>query len=210
MFNLLSKVWPRSTARYTATDGEFTMTAITPTAIPGYVAGTWDIDSMHSDVSFSVRHMMVSKVRGRFNNVSGRLVTATDLLDSSVTADIDVNSFDTGNAQRDEHVRSADFLHAAQYPTMTYRSTGIRRDGDDLVVDGELTLHGITRQVPLALEVTGFGPDPYGGTRVGVSATTKINRKDFGIDTELPLDGGGVVIGETVQISLDIQAVLAS
>ena len=186
------------------------MTAVTPTTIPGYVAGIWDIDSAHSDVSFSVRHMMVSKVRGRFNNVSGRLVTAADLLDSSVTADIDVNSFDTGNAQRDEHVRSADFLHAAQYPTMTYRSTGIRRDGDDLVVDGELTLHGITRQVPLTLEVTGFGPDPYGGTRMGVSATTKISRKDFGIDTDLPLDGGGVVIGETVQISLDIQAVLVT
>jgi polyisoprenoid-binding protein YceI len=186
------------------------MTAVTPTTIPGYIAGIWDIDSAHSDVSFSVRHMMVSKVRGRFNNVSGRLVTAAELLDSSVTADIDVNSFDTGNAQRDEHVRSADFLHAAQYPTMTYRSTEIRRDGDDLVVDGELTLHGIARQVPLTLEVTGFGPDPYGGTRMGVSATTKINRKDFGIDTDLPLDGGGVVIGETVQISLDIQAVLAT
>ncbi|HVE97037.1 MAG TPA: YceI family protein [Pseudonocardiaceae bacterium] len=186
------------------------MTTVTPTTIPGYLAGIWDIDSAHSDISFSVRHMMVSKVRGRFNNVSGRLVTAADLLDSSVTADIDVNSFDTGNAQRDEHVRSADFLHAAQYPTMTYRSTGIRRDGDGLVVDGELTLHGITRRIPLALEVTGFGPDPYGGTRVGVSATTKINRKDFGIDTDLPLDGGGVVIAETVQISLDIQAVLVS
>ena len=186
------------------------MTAVTPTTIPGYIAGIWDIDSAHSDVSFSVRHMMVSKVRGRFNNVSGRLVTAADLLNSSVTADIDMNSFDTGNAQRDEHVRSADFLHAAQYPTMTYRSTEIRRDGDDLVVDGELTLHGITRQVPLTLEVTGFGPDPYGGTRMGVSATTKINRKDFGIDTDLPLDGGGVVIGETVQISLDIQAVLVT
>lgn len=186
------------------------MTAVTQTAIPGYVAGIWDIDSTHSDVSFSIRHMMVSKVRGRFNNVSGRLVTATDLLDSSVTADIDVNSFDTGNAQRDEHIRSADFLHAAQYPTMTYRSTGIRRDGDDLVVDGELTLHGITRQVPLALEVTGFGPDAYGGTRVGVSATAKINRKDFGIDTDLPLDGGGVVISDTVQVSLDIQAVLVA
>ncbi|MGH3774367.1 MAG: YceI family protein [Pseudonocardiaceae bacterium] len=184
------------------------MTAVTPTMIPGHIAGTWDIDATHSNVSFSVRHMMVSKVRGRFNGVSGRLVTGADLLDSSVTAAIDVNSFDTGNAQRDEHIRSADFLHAAQYPTMTYRSTGVRRDGDDIVVDGELTLHGITRQVPLALEVTGIGPDPYGGTRVGFSATTKINRKDFGIDTELPLDGGGVVIGDTVQISLDIQAVL--
>jgi polyisoprenoid-binding protein YceI len=183
------------------------MTAAT-TSIPGYVAGTWDIDAAHSEVSFSVRHMMVSKVRGRFNGVSGRLVTGTELLDSSVIAEIDVNSFDTGNAQRDEHIRSADFLHAAQFPTMSYRSTDVRRDGDDLVVDGELTLHGITRQVPLSVELTGFGPDPYGGTRLGLSATTKINRKDFGIDTELPLDGGGVVIGDTIQISLDIQAVL--
>lgn len=183
------------------------MTALA-TAIPGYVAGTWDIDAAHSDVSFSVRHMMVSRVRGRFNGVSGRLVTGDDVLDSSVTADIDVNSFDTGNAQRDEHIRSADFLHAAQFPTMTYRSTGLRWDGDDLVVDGELTLRGITRQVPLTVELTGFGRDPYGGTRAGFSATAKINRKDFGIDTDMPLDGGGVVIGETVHISLDIEAVL--
>lgn len=154
--------------------------------------------------------MMVSKVRGRFNGVSGRLVTSAHLDDSSVTAEIDVTSFDTGNAQRDEHIRSADFLHATEFPTVTYRSTGVRHEGDDLVVDGELTVRGITRQVPLAAEFTGFGPDPYGGTRVGLSATTKINRKDFGIDTELPLDGGGVVIGDTVQISLDIEAVLVS
>ncbi len=182
--------------------------AVAAKTIPGYLAGTWDIDGTHSDVSFSVRHLMVSKVRGRFNGVSGRLVTGADVLDSAVTAEIDVTSFDTGNAARDEHIRSADFLHAAQFPTMTYRSTGLRWDGDDLVVDGELTLHGITRAVPLTVELTGFGPDPYGGTRAGFSATTKINRKDFGIDTELPLDGGGVVVGDTVQISLDIQAVL--
>ncbi|MGH3673706.1 MAG: YceI family protein, partial [Pseudonocardiaceae bacterium] len=94
------------------------------------------------------------------------------------------------------------------YPTVIYRSTGVRRDGEALVVDGELTLHGITRAVPLAVEVSGVGPDPFGGTRAGFSATTKISRKDFGIDTEMPLDGGGVVIGDTIQISLDIQAVL--
>ena len=183
------------------------MTTLT-TALPGYVAGTWDIDAAHSDVSFSVRHMMVSKVRGRFNRVTGRVVTGDDLLDSSVTAEVDVTSFDTDNPQRDEHIRSADFLHATQYPTMTYRSTGVRRDGDHLLVDGELTLRGITRQVPLTVELTGFGRDPYGGTRAGFSATTKINRRDFGIDIELPLDGGGVVIGDIVHISLDIQAVL--
>jgi polyisoprenoid-binding protein YceI len=181
----------------------------TPTStIPGYVTGIWDIDATHSDVSFTVRHMMVSKIRGRFNDVSGQLVTGADLLGSSVVAEIAVSSFDTGNAQRDEHVRSADYLHAAEFPTMTYRSTGVRRDGENLVVDGELTLHGVTRVVPLAVEVSGFGPDPFGGTRAGFSATAKISRKDFGIDTELPLDGGGVVVGDTIQISLDIEAVL--
>jgi polyisoprenoid-binding protein YceI len=182
------------------------MTAVA--TIPGYIAGTWEIDATHSDVSFSVRHMMVSKVRGRFNDVSGRVMTGEKLQDSSVTAEIDVNSFDTGNSQRDQHIRSSDFLHAAKYPTMTFRSTGVRNDGEDLMVDGELTLHGITRRVELAVEVTGFGPDGFGGTRVGFEATTKINRKDFGINIELPLDGGGVVVGDTVQITLDIQAML--
>lgn len=186
------------------------MTAHPTPAIPGYVVGTWDIDATHSAVSFSVRHLMVSKVLGRFNSVRGRIVTGADLLDSSGTAEIDVDSFDTGNAQRDEHIRSADFLHAAQFPTMTYRSTGIRRDGEDLIVDGELTVHGITRQVLLTVELSGFGLDASGGTRIGLSATTKINRKDFGVNTELPLDGGGVVIGDTIQISLDIEAVLRS
>lgn len=186
---------------------EVPMTTATGT-IPGYIVGTWDIDAIHSDVSFTVRHMMISKVRGRFNDVSGQLITGADLLDSSVVAEIDVSSFDTGNAQRDEHVRSADYLNAAEFPTMTYRSTGARRDGEDLVVDGELTLHGITRAVPLTVELSGFGPDAFGGTRAGFSATTKISRKDFGIDTELPLDGGGVVIGDTIQISLEIEAVL--
>jgi polyisoprenoid-binding protein YceI len=184
----------------------FFMTAAA--TIPGYIAGTWEIDATHSDVSFSVRHMMVSKVRGRFNTVSGRVVTGEDLLNSSVTAEIDVNSFDTGNAQRDEHIRSADFLQAAEYPTISFRSTGVRRDGDVLVVDGELTLHGVTRPIELAVEVTGFGPDPFGGTRAGFEAITKINRKDFGVNIELPLDGGGVVVGDVVQITLDIQAVL--
>lgn len=178
------------------------------TTIPGYRVGTWEIDATHSDVSFSVRHMMVSKVRGRFNDVSGSVVTAENLRDSSVTAQIDVNSFDTGNAQRDEHIRSADFLHAAEFPTMSFRSTAVRGEGENVVVEGELTLHGVTRPVELDVEITGFGPDAFGGTRAGFSATTKINRKDFGIDIELPLDGGGVVVGDTIQVTLDIQAVL--
>lgn len=180
----------------------------TATQIPGYVAGTWDIDPVHSDVSFTVRHMMVSKVRGRFAAFSGAIVTGADITGSEVTATIDATSIDTGNAQRDEHVRSADFFDAANHPTWTYRSTGVRTDSGDVVVDGELTIKGVTRPVPLTLEVNGFGPDAFGGVRAGFSASATINRSDFGVDIAMPLDGGGVVVGEKVQINLEIEVVL--
>jgi polyisoprenoid-binding protein YceI len=185
-----------------------TMTAAAQTRIPGYLTGTWDIDPTHSDVSFSVRHMMVSKVRGRFASFTGEIVTGEDVTGSSVRATIDATSIDTGNAQRDGHVRSADFFDVENHPEWTYVSTGVRADGDDLVVDGELTIKGVTRPVPLALELNGFGPDAYGGTRAGFTATTSINRNDFGVDIVMPLDGGGVVVGEKVQITLEIQGVL--
>ncbi|WP_300015489.1 YceI family protein [Pseudonocardia sp.] len=178
------------------------------TQIPGYVAGTWDIDPVHSDVSFTVRHMMVSKVRGRFAGFSGEIVTGEDVTTSSVRAEIDAASIDTGNEQRDGHIRSADFFDVERNPTWTYTSTGVRVDGDDLVVDGDLTIKGVTRSVPLALEVNGFGPDAYGGTRAGFTGTTSINRSDFGVDISMPMDGGGVVVSEKVQITLEIQGVL--
>jgi polyisoprenoid-binding protein YceI len=182
----------------------------TTTQIPGYVAGTWDIDPVHSDVSFSVRHMMVSKVRGKFLTFSGEIVTGEGLTGSSVTATIDANSIDTGNDQRDDHVRSADFFDVANHPQWTYRSTGVRVDGDEIVVDGELTIKGVTRQVPLTLELGGFGPDAFNpeSTRAGFSASTSIDRNDFGVDIKLPMDGGGVVVGDKVQINLEIEAVL--
>ena len=187
-----------------------TSTTTTTTTIPGYVAGTWKIDPIHSDVSFSVRHMMVSKVRGRFGRFEGDIVTAPDPLDSSVTASIDLSSIDTNNPQRDDHIRSSDFFEVDAHPTMTYRSTALRPDGDGAyVVEGELTLRGVTRPVELNLEFNGFGPDPFGGTRAGFSATTEINRRDFGIDISMPLDGGGVVIGDKVTVNLEIEAVLA-
>lgn len=178
------------------------------TLIPGYIAGTWDIDPAHSDVSFSVRHLMVSKVRGRFNLSSGEIVTGATITDSAVTARIDVTSIDTGNADRDGDVRSANFFDAETHPEWTFRSTGVRTVGDEIVVDGDLTIKGITRQVPLTLEVNGFGPDSYGGTRAGFSASTTISRSDFGVDVHIPLDGGGVVIGDKVQVTLEIEAVL--
>lgn len=178
------------------------------TDIPGYVAGTWEIDPVHSDVSFTVRHMMVSKVRGKFHDVRGTIVTAENPLESQVSAEIDVNSVDTGNEQRDEHVRSAEFLDTATYPTMTYRSTSVRPKGDNLLVEGDLTLHGVTRPVELELELNGIGIDAYGATRAGFTATGQINRKDFGITIDMPLDGGGAVVGDKIQLQLEIAAVL--
>ncbi|OLT04926.1 hypothetical protein BJF90_20930 [Pseudonocardia sp. CNS-004] len=180
----------------------------TATTIPGYLAGTWDIDASHSDVSFSVRHMMVSKVRGRFGAFSGEIVTGETLADSTVTATIDATSIDTNNEQRDGHIRSADFFDVEAHPQWTFRSTGVRTDGGDLVVDGELTLKGVTRPVSLELEVNGFGKDAWGGTRAGFSASTTIDRNDFGVDIKMPLDGGGVVVSDKVQINLEIEGVL--
>jgi polyisoprenoid-binding protein YceI len=180
----------------------------TATQIPGYVAGTWTIDPVHTDVSFSVRHLMVSKVRGRFTSFEGTITTAADPTESSVEVSVDLSSIDTANADRDAHIRSADFFEVESHPTMTFRSTGVRADGDGYVVDGELTIRDVTRPVSLDVELNGFGPDPYGGTRVGFSATTEINRKDYGISIEMPLEGGGVVVGDKVQVTLEVEAIL--
>jgi len=176
--------------------------------IPGYQTGTWQIDPVHTEVSFSVRHMMVSKVRGYFTEFEGTIVTAENPTDSSVTASITLNSIDTRNEQRDNHIRSADFFDVAQHPTMTYRSTSLSGNGENWTVDGELSLHGVTRRVPLSLELNGFTADPYGGQRAGFSATAEINRRDFGIDISMPMDGGGVVVGDKITINIEVEAVL--
>jgi polyisoprenoid-binding protein YceI len=178
--------------------------------LPGYVAGRWSIDPVHSEVGFTVRHMMVSKVRGKFTKVEGELVTADNLLESTVSASIDLNSIDTSNVDRDNHLRSADFFEVEKFPTMTYRSTGIRTKGDDYILDGELTLKGVTLPVSLDLELGGFGPDPYGGTRAGFTATGEIKRSDFNVDFNAALETGGVVVSDKVSLNLEIEAVLAS
>ncbi|AEA25500.1 YceI family protein [Pseudonocardia benzenivorans] len=183
------------------------MTAAT-TQIPGYIAGVWDIDTAHSDISFSVRHMMVSKVKGRFGAFTGEITTGETLESSSVSVTIDASSIDTNQEQRDAHIRSADFFETDAHPQWTFRSTAVRAGGEGLLVDGDLTIKGVTKPVTLDVEVGGFGPDAYGGTRAGFTATTTINRNDFGVDISMPLDGGGVVVGEKVQISLEIEAVL--
>jgi polyisoprenoid-binding protein YceI len=177
--------------------------------IPGYVAGRWALDRAHSSVSFSVRHLMVSKVRGQFTDFDAEIVTGADPLASSVSATVDLSSIDTGNADRDAHIRSADFFDVDSHPTLSFRSTGIRADGDDFLLDGELTLHGVTRPVTLGLEVNGFQhASPFGDVRAGFSATGEINRKDYGIDINMPLEGGGVVVGDKVQLTLEIEAIL--
>jgi polyisoprenoid-binding protein YceI len=181
----------------------------TEVSIPGYEAATWNIDPVHSEVGFSVRHMMVSKVRGRFSTFSGQLVTAEDPTKSSVTAEIDLGSINTGNEQRDEHIKSPDFFDVENHPTMTYRSTGVRVEDGDYVLDGELTLKGVTKNVSLKLELNGFGPDPYGGTRAGFTATGEITRSDFNVSFNAPMANGGAVVSDKVTLHLEIEAVKA-
>jgi polyisoprenoid-binding protein YceI len=181
--------------------------------IPGYVTGAWTIDPAHSDVGFVIRHLMISKVKGHFTKFEGQIVTAQDPLKSEVTATTDMTSIDTASATRDEHLRTADFFEVEKYPTMSYRSSGIRPDGDGFLMDGELTLKGVTLPVPLKLEINGFGadpfaPDPAAGARAGFTATGEINRMDFGVSYNSPVPGGGVALGEKVQIILEIEAVL--
>ena len=181
----------------------------TETTIPGYEAATWNIDPIHSEVGFSVRHMMVSKVRGRFTTFSGQFVTGDNPADSSVTAEIDLSSINTGQEQRDEHIKSADFFEVEKYPTMTYKSTGIRVEDGEYIVDGDLTLKGVTKSVPLHLELNGFGPDPFGGTRAGFTATGELNRRDFNVTFNAPMANGGVVVADKIQLQLEIEAVKA-
>src|SRR4051794_30700381 len=184
------------------------MSVISETTVPGYTTGTWTIDPVHSEVGFSVRHMMVSKVRGKFADFSGEIVTGDNPLDSRVTATVDLSSIDTGNADRDNHIRSADFFDVDSHKTMTFRSTGIRADGDDYYLDGELSLRGIAKPITLRLELGGFGPDPYGGTRAGFTALGELKRSDFGVSFNAVLETGGAVVGDKVQLVLEIEAVL--
>lgn len=176
--------------------------------IPGYVAGTWDIDPLHTEVGFSVRHLMVSKVRGRFLRFEGSYVTGENPLDSSASATIDMTSIDTNNPTRDDDLRSSNFFEVDQFPQMTYQSGGVRMDGDQIVLDGELTAHGVTRSVPLRIEVNGFGGDPYGNQRSGFTATGSLNRSDYGMTFNVPLDGGGVMISDRIDITLEVEGIL--
>jgi polyisoprenoid-binding protein YceI len=180
---------------------------MTDTAIPGYLAGTWKTDRELSEIRFAVRMLMVSKVRGRFTGCDVTLVTGDDPLASSVSATIELASIDTGKGKRDDHLRSADFLAVQEHPTMSYRSTGIRPIAKGWDVDGELTLHGITRPVPLTVAASRFGPAANGDQRARFSATAQVNRGEFGIDRWA---GGGAVIGNKVALTFEIAVVRQS
>lgn len=178
------------------------------TAIPGYTVGTWVADPIHSEVGFSVRHMMVSNVRGRFAEFEATVTTAPNPLESTATATIKLASITTGNDQRDADLRTEGFLNVEKYPDMTFGSTGVRTADDGFLLDGDLTIHEVTRSVTLRVEPNGFGPDPFGFTRAGFTAVTEISRSDFGITGNMLIEGGGVVIADKVKIQIELEAIL--
>lgn len=172
----------------------------------------WTLDIAHSGITFSVRHMVVAKVRGRFTQWSGTLeLDEADVTRSKVEVEIDASSIDTGVAQRDEHLRSADFLDVQQFPTLRFVSQRVEQAGEDgLRVTGELTLHGVQRQVTLEVERGGNAKDPWGNQRAGFSAKLSILRSDYGLTWNQALETGGVLVADRIDIELDVQAVQAA
>jgi polyisoprenoid-binding protein YceI len=182
-------------------------------ATPQISTTTWNIDPVHSVAEFKVKHMMISNVKGQFPKVTGTLIfDEADLTRSQVEALIEAASIETRDAQRDAHLKSADFLDVEKFPTLSFKSTGIRlvRDGE-LAVEGNLTIRGVTRKLTFSVEgPTPPAKDPWGNTRVAVSTTTKINRKDFGLTWNAALETGGILVGDEVTITLDVQFVKAA
>jgi polyisoprenoid-binding protein YceI len=178
---------------------EASLQALTP--------GTWTVDTAHSSVGFVARHLMVSKVRGKFTSFSGTITVPEDPLASVVEATAAVTSIDTGDAKRDEHLRSADFFDADRFPAITFRSTGIERSGDGFVLQADVTIRDVTRSVAFELEFDGVSPDPWGGLRAGFAAEAEINRKDFGLVWNVSLETGGVLVGEKVKLVLEVEAI---
>jgi polyisoprenoid-binding protein YceI len=175
------------------------------TATTQLPTGTWAIDPVHSSIGFSVRHLMVSKVRGVFDTFSGAITVAEDGT-ASVRAEIAIDSVNTRNEQRDAHLKNADFFDAEKFPVATFVSTAVRTEGDGYVVDGDFTLKGVTKPISLALEFNGVNPGMGHGEVAGFEASVVLNRKDFGIDIDMPLETGGAVVGDKVTITLEIEA----
>lgn len=181
-------------------------------AMQEVTATTWKIDSVHSSAQFKVKHMMISNVKGEFGAISGWLhLDSAQLANSQVEASIDAATINTGDAQRDGHLKSPDFFDVEKFPVLSFKSTRVaKKDEAELAVAGELTIHGVTR--PVIFEVEGpsaSAKDPWGNTRVGLSATTRINRKDFGLTWNTALETGGILVGEEATISLEVQFIKA-
>ena len=175
------------------------------------MATNWSFDPTHSHIGFSVRHLMISKVRGQFNKwESSFAFDEADPTASKLSVRIDAASIDTREEKRDAHLRSPDFFDVEKFPALTFESTKIDRDGDDFVVSGNLTIRDVTRPVQLKVESLGRTRDPWGGERVGFSAATSINRKDFGLHWNVALETGGVVVGDKIEIGIEIEAVRAA
>ena len=175
-------------------------------------ATTWNLDPVHSIAEFKVKHMMISNVKGQFTGITGILTfDETDIARSRVEATIDASSINTRDAQRDAHLKSADFFDVEKFPTLSFRSTGVKRTADgELRVTGELTIHGATHEVAFKVEgPTEPAKDPWGSTRIGLSAVTKINRKDFGLTWNTALETGGILVGDEITITLDVEFVKA-
>ncbi len=183
------------------------MTSMTETTIPGYVAGTWTIDPVHSQVRFAVRHLGISKVRGGFASFAGAIEVAERPEDSTVAVSIDAASIDTKDQNRDEHLRSADFLDVDAFPTLDFRSTAVSGSADRWEVQGDLTVHGVTRPVVLSTGFDGVGGDPWGGQRAAFSASTELDRGDFGLTWNQTLDTGGLLVGKKVTVDLEVELV---
>ena len=183
------------------------MTTDTATEL-AHLTGTWDLDPAHTRLSFAARHAMVATVRGHFRDFSGVLFLDGERHENSrAEVTIQTASLDTGVQQRDDHLRSPDFLDVDRYPTMTFRSTRAELDADTYRLHGELTIKGVTRPVQLDIEYNGTATDPYGNLRAGFEGRTTINRKDWGLGWNVALEAGGLLVGEKVKIELDVSAV---
>lgn len=181
-------------------------------AAPQTATSTWNLDPVHSVAEFKVKHMMISNVKGHFTGISGVLaLDENEIANSRVEATIDASTINTRDPQRDGHLKSPDFFDVDKYPALVFKSTAIQRTGrDELAVTGDLTIHGVTRQVVFDVDgPTPPGKDPWGNTRLGLSATAKINRKDFGLTWNAALETGGILVGDEVIITLDVQFVKA-
>ena len=171
-------------------------------------AGTYELDAAHKRVGFVVRHLMVSKVRGNFGEATATITVAEDPMQTAVTATINTASINTGQSDRDNHLRSGDFFDAEKYPTIEFRSTGLKsHDGDEFVLDGELTMKDVTRPVELKVEFEGVGRSPYGHDVFGFSASTEIDREDWGLTWNVTLESGGVMVSKKVKIEIEGEAI---